>query len=128
MPERIVYTQSMVVDSGPSIVKNAAIEVEAYDVVDVVAPHGGSAVVDIQPGGAGQVQAIFISADSYEDLTLTVDAGTPATLDGPIMLIGAGSVALLGATQKVFTFANAHVSRDINIKVLVGRTAEQQGA
>jgi hypothetical protein len=43
-------------------------------------------------------------------------------LDGPHVLIGAGAVALLGATQNSIEFTNGG-SEDATVNILVGRDA-----
>ena len=110
MAETIKYSFSIQVAGGPKAADADSIEVEAYDMLEVEVPDsgtsGGVATVNVQPGDSG-VKFLQISADSYEDLTYEVDGGSSQTLDGPLLLIGEGAVALLGATQKQFVFTNA---------------------
>jgi hypothetical protein len=79
------------------------------------------ATVNVQPGDSG-VKFLQVTAGSYEDLTYKVDGGTQRTLDAPLLLIGGGAVALLGATQKQFEFTNAGATA-VTVNILVGRDA-----
>jgi hypothetical protein len=124
MSYSIVYSLSADVEDGPTILKTSTITAEAYDVVDVVAPAAGTAIVDIHPGDTGDVNLFLMYSDNYTSLTYTIDGGSAITLDGPLVLVGAGAVALFGATCNTFTFTNAGVVRDANIKIFVGRLAE----
>lgn len=125
MSETIKYSFSIQVAGGPKVAEADTIEVEAYDMLEVEVPDsgtsGGVATVNVQPGDSG-VKFLQITADSYEDLTYEVDGGSSQTLDGPLLLIGEGAVALLGATQKQFEFTNAGATA-IVVNILVGRDA-----
>lgn len=106
-----------------------SIEVEAFDKIEVTVPGAtggtpGEIDVEVQPGGTGQVQLLFITADSYsEDLTYSVTGGTSdVVLDAPQLMAGAGAVALLGTAQNTFTFSNADSSA-VGVQILVGRDA-----
>ncbi len=99
MSETIKYSFSIQVAGGPKVADADTIEVEAYDMLEVEVPDsgtsGGVATVNVQPGDSG-VKFLQITADSYEDLTYKVDGGSSQTLDGPLLLIGEGAVALAG--------------------------------
>lgn len=106
-----------------------SLKVEAYDLIDVVVPaeSGGTAgevEVEVQPGGAGQVQLLMITADSYGDqLTYSVaDGSSDVRLNAPQLMAGGGAVGLLGNTQNTITFSNATTS-DVAVRILVGRDA-----
>ena len=125
MSETIKYSFSIQVASGPKVADADQIEVEAYDMLEVEVPDsgtsGGVATVNVQPGDSG-VKFLQITADSYKDLTYKVDGGSSQTLDAPLLLIGEGAVALLGATQKQFEFTNAGATAII-VNILAGRDA-----
>jgi hypothetical protein len=98
--------------------------IEAYDRINVTAPASDSVEVEVQPGGSGQVQLIFITAGTYSDnLTYTVTGGeADVALNAPHIFVGSGAVALLGSTQNTITFTNGETS-DIDVEILVGRDA-----
>jgi hypothetical protein len=121
------WRSELVVTGGPSKLADDHFEAEAYDVNQFVVAAEGSALVDIQPGDPGDVLAIMITSDNYEDLTYTVDQGSPNTLDGPLTLIGVGQVALLGATCNVFAFVNSGTVLDANVQIIVVRNAVDSG-
>lgn len=129
MVERLAYSLGMAIDDGPEFLKTGVLDPEAYDVINIKALKSSVPVIaDVQPSGTGLVEAIFIYSDNYEALSFTVDlVATPIVLNAPMVLIGAGAVALLGVTQKEFTFTNASATTDANIKILVARQAEQEG-
>jgi hypothetical protein len=103
------------------------IDAEAYDRIDVALPaktNGDTVkVVDVQPGDAGQVQLLLITASQYQPaLTYTVDARPPVELDAPQLLVGKGAVGLLGGAVNAIEFTNAN-AQDIKVQILVGRDA-----
>lgn len=121
------WTTTMVVTGGPSESLDDHFTAEAYDVNEILVAAEGTAIADIQPGDPGDVLAIMIQSDNYEDITYSVDMGAPVVLDGPLTLIGLGAISLLGATCNVFTFINAGTELDANIKVTVIRNAIDGG-
>jgi hypothetical protein len=98
--------------------------IEAFDKIDVTVPASDNIEVEVQPGGSGQVQLLFITAGNYSDnLTYTVTGGeSDVALNAPQMFVGTGAVGLLGNTQNTITFTNGE-SSDIDVQVLVGRDA-----
>jgi hypothetical protein len=103
--------------------------VEAYGKIEVTVPARsnstpGELLVDVQPGDAGQVQLLFITAGTYsEDLSYTVTGGAAdVTLDGPQLLVGSGAVELLGSEQKSLTFSN-DTDEAVSVQIVVGRDA-----
>jgi hypothetical protein len=125
MTETLTVIQSVAIDSGPSISKTTNINLEAYDVVDVVA-HKSSvpAIILVHPSELDQMNMILVTSDNYTSLTYVVDGGSPITLDGPQLFLGKGQIGLLGATSNMWTFTNAGSTLDANIKIIVGRAAE----
>ena len=121
MPEQINWTLNVQVVDGPKVSASDMVKVDAYDKMEAVIPAGGSATVAVQPGMGAQL--LIITADSYEDLTYEVDgSGTTLTLDGALVLFGAGAVSLLGSTQNQFAFTNGG-AEDVKVDILVGRNA-----
>ncbi len=90
-------------------------------------PVAGTLEVEVQPGGLGQVQLLFITAGAYsKQLSYVVDDGggvsppETVTLDAPQLFVG-GAVGLLGAVKEI-EFANA-TAADVDVQILVGRDA-----
>jgi hypothetical protein len=114
------------VGGGPSLKVSQSVPVEAYDLVDVTLAAGVTdAVVQVQPGGAGQVRFLMVSASALSpDLSYKVnDAGNPShVLDRVLLLSGAGAVGLLGFAPESLLFTNATGS-DVQVQILAGRDA-----
>jgi hypothetical protein len=128
MTESLTYILSIAIADGPSLAKTDTIEVEAYDVIDVVAPKSTGSPeaqsIHIQPSTTGQVQMIFITSDNYTTISYSVDAvGVSHDLDAPQLFLGVGQIALMGGVPNTLIFTNAGTVRDANIRVVVGRTA-----
>lgn len=125
MTDVVTYRMELSVEDGPSLTPNDHFDSEAYEKAEVEIPENSvPTTVNVQPSLLTELQAIMIKADVYEDLTYTVDEGvTPQTLDGPLMLVGPGNIALLGATVNDITFINANATTARNVTILVARTA-----
>lgn len=133
MSEKINWKLDVQVIGGPKMSGSTTIAVDAYDVINVEVPGGevsspGAATVEVQPGGAGQVQFLLIAASQYsEKLTYSVDGAGGASnveLDAQQMLAGKGAVGLLGAAPAKLDFSNAlGANKDVSVTILVGRKA-----
>lgn len=117
---------------GPGVSATSSLSVDAYDRIEVVIPGGppAKASVAVQPGGAGKVKFLLISADRYSD-KLTYDvvdsnkaAGVSGVkLDSQQLLMG-GGVGLLGVSPNQLNFANGlGAAQDVTVTILVGRDA-----
>ena len=130
MTDVLTWGMSMAVAGGPALTASDHSDVEGYDKIEAEIPENSVATtLNVQPSLLTELKALIILADIYEDLTYTVDEGiVPMTLDGPLMLIGAGNIALLGATVNDIIFTNANATTARNITILVARDAiEEQG-
>ena len=111
---------------GPSLARSFNIEVDAYDLIDVEIIDGAAdSPVELQPGGAGQVQFLLVLADSYNPaLSYRINAGAnpPHDLDRELLLAGGGALGLLVEPPNSLLFSNA-TGAAINVQVLVGRNA-----
>ena len=68
MPESINWTLTVQVGSGLKTSLSRTITVNAYDVIKVAIGQGAAnanKVVQVQPGGAGQVQFLLVTSDEY---------------------------------------------------------------
>jgi hypothetical protein len=125
MTATITYSLSADFEDGPSVLKTATIAAGAYDYVEETVPADDEKIVQVQPGEIEDFLIFMMVSDNYTDLTFTVDAGSPVVFDGPVVLVGAGAAALLGATCAEITFTNADTKRAANIMVFVARVAEE---
>ena len=126
MAETINWSVNFDAVLGPRIAASGTQTVDAYDKVSVRLEAGATDVdVDVQPSAtAGDVLLLVITASSYEaQVTFSADAGTTMfTLDGPVVLVGAGAVTLLADPPQTLRFANPD-AQPADIDILVGRQA-----
>lgn len=126
MAETINWSTTFDTVLGPRIEASGIQTVGAYDKISIqLAAEATDVDVDVQPSAtASDVQLLVITASSYEaQVTVSADAGTTKiTLDGPIVLIGAGAVGLLASPPQTLRFANPDTDA-IDIAILVGRQA-----
>ena len=112
------------VAGGPSLGRSFQFEVDAYDLIDVEIADGASdEEIELQPGGAGQVQFLLVLADSYDPaLSYKVNAGDNPShdLDSELLLAGEGALELLSFPPNSLLFTNA-TGQAITVRVLVGR-------
>jgi hypothetical protein len=123
MPETVNWSATFDAVLGPRIAESGVLTVAAYDKISVELAGNAKDDVDLQPSGsAGDVQLLLIIANSYKaGVTFSADAGaTKFTLDGPVMLIGAGPVALLADPPKTLQFNNPKAD-PVDIEIMVGR-------
>lgn len=125
MTDTTTYELGLSIAGGPSISADNHFEAEGYEKIEASIPGGSVATtVNVQPSLLTQLKAIMIIAESYEDLTFTVDEeAVTKTLDGPLVLIGPGNIAMLGATVNSLIFTNAHATIANMVTILVVRTA-----
>ena len=132
MSQSLTWKLEVIVVNGPHFSEAQALTLDAFDKVDAVVPAAtgatptaGTATVEVQPGGAGQVQFLLLTSSVYSQaLTFTVDGGSPFRLDALLMLSREGVVALLGQTQKQFLFSNLiSPAAPVTVSILVGRKA-----
>ncbi len=129
MPEKINWSVDMQIVGGPKIAVSQTVSVDAYDKIEVVVADGiDEEDIQVQPGGAGQVQFLLIKSNKY-DAALTYSVNSPESnaddrikLDALQALIGEGAVGLLGDSPQTLYFYN-HVGQDVAIQILVGRKA-----
>lgn len=133
MATSITTTMKVVVSGSGTSSATETRTVEAYGKIEVTVPAAaggadGMATLQVQPGGAGQVELVFITADAYPEaadgagqLTYSVDAGMDRTLNAPLLLVGTGAVALLGDINEI-VFTNAS-DEAVEVEILIGRDA-----
>jgi hypothetical protein len=129
MPKQISWTYNVEVVGGSKISESKTISAEAVDEIGLNIDPQQTKEIDIQPGGAGQVQFLLIKSDQYGDqVTYKVNATDQPvrTLDSPHLLFGKGAAALLvsatSGPNKLFA-TNGLANDPISISILVGRDA-----
>ena len=130
MAGKITWTLNVQVSKGPNVSATDELLVEAYDKIDVaVAASEQGKQVEIQPGGAGQVQFLLLKSTQYHAADLTYSVSTAEAtkadrnkLDALLVLIGNGAVELLGTAPDSLFFYN-DLAEDVTIELLVGRDA-----
>ncbi|MGP8330466.1 MAG: hypothetical protein ACT6FF_09155 [Methanosarcinaceae archaeon] len=131
MSTKIKWMLDVQVENGPKISVVQQEDVEAYDKIEVNIPAknggAGSATVEVQPGGAGQVKLLLIKSSQYSsDLTFTVNdqQGIVVKLDRLQFFVGEGELDLLGAPpQKLIFSNNIDALVAVDVEILVGRAA-----
>lgn len=152
MPEKINWSLNVQVAGGPKIGVSQNLVVHAYDKIDVQIPDAdpkaaplppalppdppefgapGQAIVQIQPGGVGQVKFLLIQSSVYDaKLTYKVNGkGADIALDQMHLFMGVGALAALGPPPVTLVFSNSiwdpgiGKGRLVNIQVLAGRDA-----
>jgi hypothetical protein len=126
MPIKIHWALNFQVAGGPRVSAANAIEVDAYDAIDVTVPKangadGGTATAAVVPAGS-VVTLLLIHSDVYDGdkLSYKVGAGSAVKLDAPHTLVGAGAAGLLDAVPAAITFTNSGPT-DAHVRILVGR-------
>ncbi|HEX9775223.1 MAG TPA: hypothetical protein VGB83_06555 [Actinomycetota bacterium] len=81
--------------------------------------------VEVQPGGAGRVQFMVISSNTYGDaLTYKINVATAGLilLDAKQFLVGNGAIGLLDQPPEKLLFTNG-LGQEVSIQIIVGRQA-----
>jgi hypothetical protein len=92
--------------SGPSLALSSTISVDAYDRIAVTVPTAVAPVgvdVDAQPGAVGRVRFPVVRSDVCGDnlkYKVHAAANTEQTLNDTLVVVGAGSLALLGSASR----------------------------
>lgn len=120
----ILYSLGAEIEDGASILKTATISATAYDLVSTTVAAEGTETVDVQPGAIGDMVIFMMTSDNYTSITYAIDGGPPMTLDGPLVLIGTGATALIGATCATCAIINGGTVQDANIQIFTARIAE----
>jgi len=126
MPETINWSVTFDAVLGPRVSATGAQVVDAYDKLSIQLDGNAADVdVDLQPSGTGgDVELLVMRASSYTaGVTFSADAGASEfTLNGPVVLIGSGSIALLADPPQVVRLTNPDAD-PVAIDILVGRQA-----
>jgi len=119
----VTFTMGAVITDGPTIaIEDTMTDPTGVGFIEAVVPAQDSRAVEVHPGDPGDVVVFFMTSNNYEDLTFTVGDGSPVAIVGPVMLVGAGQVGLLGAALATIEFENADTEADANIRMTIGRS------
>jgi hypothetical protein len=130
MSVKIHWALNVQVDGGPRLSAADAVEVDAYDNIEVTVPkhangQDGTAIVDVQPGAAADVMFLLIQTDIYQGSPLSYkveNSNKSVKLDAQQTLVGAGATGLLDGPPTKLNFSNAGLA-DASVRILVGRKA-----
>src|SRR5688572_21937937 len=96
----IKYTIDIQVAGGPRLNFNDAVDVDAYDRIEVVVPGADAnaqTVVDVQPGAdAGSVKLLMVKARPASDAVTFANGAVNVGLKNAVLLSG-GAVGILAA-------------------------------
>jgi hypothetical protein len=126
--ERISWILGVEIGGGPTASATDTMLVDAYDKVQAdIAAAADKLPVDVQPASSG-VKLLSITSTVYDPkLTFSVNAEEASEnkrikLDGPMLLVGEGSVGLLGPTPKrLFFYNKTNPGQDAAVSIIVGR-------
>jgi len=132
MPINVSWKLNVEIQSGPSLLVTNAVQVDAYDRIEVRVPDTTATptatTVDVQPGAAGKIQALLIRSTKYGDnLTYRVhDNTTPErALNDALFLVGAGSLDLLEDTAAPLDklLVTNTTGQEVVLEIVIGRKA-----
>ncbi|HJZ63698.1 MAG TPA: hypothetical protein VKD70_05215 [Candidatus Acidoferrum sp.] len=124
---QISLTVDVAVPNGPKLWFRRALDVEAIDKIDlIITSKTKDQEIELQPGGAGQVQLVMIVAEPYDaNLSYKVNkkAGDARALDQPHLFAGAGAVSMLDSGAPTKLFLSNDTADDAKVQILIGRDA-----
>jgi hypothetical protein len=132
MADKVYWSVNVDVQDGPKFARTQALEVEAYEKIQVKVPgedpanagQPGKASIAVLPTGS-DAQFLLITSDKFDPAKLTYKVSGGATdfvLDGPHMLAG-GAIAILGQPKKLDVTNAMGAGKDATIMIVVGRDA-----
>jgi hypothetical protein len=128
--EKIAYSVTVQVASGPSIPISGVLNVDAYEKISVTVPAkqqgvDGEIEVAVSPGDLAHTKLLLITASS-DDGSLQFKSSAANAPDvpirGPLTLIGETACSLLGTSPDKLTFTNS-APTEAKVNILVGREA-----
>ncbi len=111
MAEIINWMYSVRALSGPAASLAGQIQADGYQKLSVTVAAGATTKVTIGPDKWPGVLGLIVSASDPNGkpaakISATPDGGQALQLDAPLILLGAGTVALLGAGNATLSFKN----------------------
>jgi hypothetical protein len=132
MPTNISWKLNVEIQSGPNIIVANAMQVDAYDRIEVKIPDSTAApaatTVDVQPGAVGKVKLLLIRSTRYGDnlkYQVHVDTTPKRVLNDALFLVGVGSLDLLedSAAPLDKLLVTNTTGQDVVLEIIVGRSA-----
>jgi len=128
MAETITLSQIVQIGAGIQVTASSAIQVDAFDLVEVeIADAATDVEVQVQPAASpGLLKVLAVTASAYHpDLTYKVNAAsaTERALDAPQVFAGDGAIALLDASPPTALFMSNATGAPVTVKILAGRDA-----
>jgi hypothetical protein len=137
--KKINWTLNVNIPGGPNISASNAMDIEAYDMIEVEIPAKSTDMtVQIVPGANSEIRFLLIKTDTCSDSAGTTlkykvndgsDTSPAIDLDAPVHLfIGTGNVRVLGYSPNNLLFTNQLKNEQdefipVSVQVLVGRHA-----
>jgi hypothetical protein len=129
MPTNIAWKLTLDVPSGPQLSRASAVEVDAVDRIAVTIPDTSAApaatTVEVQPGAAGRVKLLMITASKYgPDVEYQVhdSSATAQVFSDALFLADSGAIDLLGTPFDNLLITNTS-GADVDVEIVVGRAA-----
>lgn len=123
MAVTIHWMYSVRADGGPSAALGDAYTADGYERLSVTVAAGAQQDVTLAPGTWADISSLVVSAsDMSGALTVEPDGAAVVPLDRPIVLLGAGPVALLGGGNATLTLDNTG-AEDVLVDIFVVRDA-----
>jgi hypothetical protein len=123
MAVTIHWMYSVRADGGSSAALGDTFTADGYERISVTVPAGAQQEVTLAPGTWADITSLVVSAsDMSGDLTVEPGGAPVVPLDRPIVLLGAGPVALLGAGNATLTLDNTG-AEDVLVDIFVVRDA-----
>jgi len=132
MATNVSWKLNLAIQSGPSVTITNAVQVDAFDRIEVTVPDTTSSptatTVDVQPSAVGKIKVLLIRSTKYGDqLKYRIHDNTTdeRVLNDAIFLTGAGSLDLLedpSAPLDKLLITNT-TGQDVIVEIIVGRTA-----
>lgn len=123
MAVNIRWKYTVSAQNGSTVALSDDFDADGYEKLSVTIAAGTNQDVTLGPGTWSGILCLVVSA-SVMDGTLTVepDGAAVVPLDRPIVLLGAGSVALLGGGNATLTLDNTGAA-DVLVDLFVVRDA-----
>lgn len=123
MPETVIWSYAVRAESGPAVSQSDRLAADAYEKINLILAPAATQAVTIGPDGWPAIRALIVTgSDLSGAITLTPDGGAAMPLNGPLLLLGAGPVGLLGAGTATVAIENTGGAEQ-TVDIFVARDA-----